>query len=254
MLTDEIAWSSSNLLNRYASPFPEAARRFLVEFRRRHDPASVLSYLDRARDLRALVVGEAIIDEYLHCETLGVAAKVPSIVARVVDTERFAGGILAVANHVAAFCDRVEVVTQLGSDGGHEDLVREQLRENVDPVLLRCRTAPTIVKRRFLDSRNLTNLLEIHELSVDRPEPDDDRAVGDALAERVPGYDLVIVVDYGHGMLSRSAVEVLSEGSRFLAVSAQANAGNRPGHGITKYPRADYVCMNRRELALQCAD
>ena len=41
----------------------------------------------------------------------------------------------------------------------------------------------------------------------------------------LPKYDVVLVADYGHGMLSQSAVDLLCEESPYLAVNAQAKCG-----------------------------
>ena len=71
--------------------------------------ASVMAWLANGRSLRVLVVGEAIVDEYRYCETLGKSGKEPILATRYLHSETFAGGILAVANHVAAICDRVSL-------------------------------------------------------------------------------------------------------------------------------------------------
>src|SRR5262249_54377397 len=67
----------------------------------------------------------------------------------------------------------------------------------------------------------------------------------------LPCYDVVIVADYGHGLLSPQAIRHLCSGSRFLAVNTQSNAGNHGFNLIGKYPRADYVCLAQREVALE---
>ena len=47
---------------------------------------------------------------------------------------------------------------------------------------------------------------------------------------------------------------VLTAHSRFLAVNAQTNAGNQGFNLITKYPRADYACIDGGEARLAVAD
>lgn len=74
------------------------------------------------------------------------------------------------------------------------------------------------------------------------------------LDDLAPRYDVVIVVDFGHGMLSAEAVDVLCGKSRFLAVNAQSNAGNLGYHTISRYSRADYVCMAENEMRLEARD
>src|SRR6185503_5141932 len=124
--TDELTFSSSNLLNRFAPALSDESRAFLEAFRARHAPADVHGWLERARKLRVLVVGETIVDEYQYCDSIGKSSKAAALVAKAVSSERFAGGIVAVANNVASVCDEVTVVTQLGRMSSHEGFGRER--------------------------------------------------------------------------------------------------------------------------------
>ena len=101
----------------HPSACPDDARRFLDGFRTRHSVADVLAGLAALRDLRALVIGEAIIDEYSYCVPLGKSPKEAIVTTRQVRQERHAGGALACANHVAGFCRAVDLVTALGGRG-----------------------------------------------------------------------------------------------------------------------------------------
>ncbi len=67
-------------------------------------------------------------------------------------------------------------------------------------------------------------------------------------------YDVVIVAAYGHGIFTPEAINLLCKQSRFLAVNTQSNAGNNGMNTISKYPRADYVCLANREYALETRD
>ena len=75
-----------------------------------------------------------------------------------------------------------------------------------------------------------------------------------ALRGQLSGYDVVIVFDFGHGMLSQEAVKILADEAPFLAVNTQSNAGNLGYHMISKYPRADYVCVAESEIRLETRD
>ena len=48
-----------------------------------------------------------------------------------------------------------------------------------------------------------------------------------------------------------NAIDVLCRESRFVAVNTQSNAGNHGFNMVSKYPRADYVCLAQREVALE---
>lgn len=252
--TDELTFSSSHLLNAYLPVLPEESRRFLADLGARCDADAILAHIDAARPLRVLVVGEAIIDEYQYCHAVGKSSKAPTVVARSESLERFAGGILAVANNLADFCGEVTVLTQLGAFASQEAFIREQLDSRIRPVFLERRDAPTIVKRRFVESYFFTPMFELYEMNDESLHAEDDARLCEALERLCRDVDLVVVVDYGHSMLTANAVAILCSAPRYLAMNAQANAGNRGYHRISKYPRADYVCAAEHELYLEAHD
>jgi rfaE bifunctional protein nucleotidyltransferase chain/domain len=254
VFTDDITFSSSALLNRYHSAFPKHVREYLAAFSARYQTADILRYLDDARSLNVLVVGEAIIDAYQYCEAIGKSSKEPMLALKRLHHEQFAGGILAVGNHVANFCDRVSLLTVLGEEASQETFIRDKLRSNIVPIFFYQPGAPTIVKQRFIEEYTFNKLLEIYEMH-DEPLPaDTHRQLCTVLQDILPRYDIVLVVDFGHGMLRPEAIEILCQQAPFLAVNAQSNAGNLGYHTISKYPRADYISLAENELRLEARD
>jgi len=237
------------------SVYPPEVSSYLQAFAERHTPASVLRWLEDGRSLRVLVVGEAIIDEYHYCETMGKSGKEPILATRYLHSETFAGGILAVANHVAAFCDRVSVLTILGRQDGLPDptepFVRGHLNPTIEPIFLYQDDAPTIVKRRYLESYPLQKLFEVYYLKHMEENNPTAATLCQRLETILPEYDVVIVTDYGHGMLVPEAVEILCRKARFLAVNTQTNADNQGFNTISKYPRADFISLSEKELRLE---
>jgi rfaE bifunctional protein nucleotidyltransferase chain/domain len=254
VFTEDITFSSSNLINRYLPVLPKATVNYLQNFSTRNRIEDVFRYLERARSLKVLVVGEAIIDEYQYCEQIGKSSKEPMLAVKYLSNEKFVGGILAVGNHVANFCDHVDLVSFLGAEHSQEDFIRKNLHDNIHPIFLHRKASPTIVKRRFIEEYCFTKLLEVYEINDGGLEETDNAALCAKLREQLPRYDVVIVVDFGHGMLSEAAVDLLCRDSRFLAINAQSNAGNLGYHTISRYPRADYVCIAENEMRLEARD
>lgn len=229
------------------------ARRFLDAFKTRHSIAEVLAGLTAVRDLKVLVVGEAIVDEYSYCTPLGKSPKESIVSMKHLRREVQAGGALACANHVAGFCADVHLVTCLGGEDSREEFIRHQLKPNVTPRFFVRPGAPTITKRRYLWDPFLVRLFEV-DFMDDTPWPPhlEDEMLGH-LRGVLPGYDVVVVADYGHGFLGARAASVLA-GARFLAVNTQANAANLGFNLVTKYPRASYVCIDEPEIQLATGD
>lgn len=250
VFTDNITFSSSNLINRHYSPFTKEAAEYLKNFSSRHASDDILHYIKGCRNLNVLLVGEAIIDEYQFCEAIGKSSKEPMLAVRHLSTETFVGGILAVGNHVANFAKKTGLITVLGAQNSHEDFIREKLGGQIEPAFFYRKNAPTIVKRRYIENYFFTKLLEIYEMN-ELLDSEDDEMLCEALCSQVSNYDAVIVVDFGHGMLSEKAAKILSEKARFLAVNTQSNAGNLGYHAISKYPHADYICVAEGEMRLE---
>ncbi len=248
--TDEITFSSSSLLNEYFGIYPEEAQEFLKEFRKRYSADMVISMIKSLKNLRVLVIGETILDEYTFVAAMvGRPPKGSHIAARFLNEETHAGGVLACANHLANFCREVDLITVLGNDG-KEEFIRSHLKSNVNPRLFVSDKAPTIVKKRFVDNAFLSKLFELYTID-DRPSLELEREIKDCLKyaiSNIKSYDLILVLDYGHGLFTTSLRQFICAAPQFLAINAQTNTANMGYNPITKYPRANYFCLDDKEL------
>lgn len=249
--TEDIVYSSSALINQYMSQYPDHVREYLGEFAGRYSAEDVLTPLRAAENLNVLVVGEAIIDEYAYCEAIGKSGKEPVLATRYLGADRFGGGALACANHTASFVNRVDVLTMIGADGDEEEFIRGVLKPNVGPLFVEKPNSPTIVKKRYVERYLSQKMFEVYRMNDEALGAQADADLCDRLRSLLPNYDLVIVADYGHGMMTPNAIQTLCTHAKFLAVNTQSNAGNHGFNMISKYPRADYVCLAQREVALE---
>jgi rfaE bifunctional protein nucleotidyltransferase chain/domain len=252
--TTGVTFSSSHLLNLHYDVYPEEAREFLRRFRQRHPPDEVIGLLRDLKQVKVLVVGEAIIDEYHYVESMQKSPKELLVSTRYLREEHFAGGILACANHAAGFCDRVDMVTVLGTADSREDFIRSHLKPNVTPTFFRRHDAGTVVKRRYVEQAFLSKMFEVSFIDEGELPLSVSRQIERYLVEVLPRYDVVIVADYGHGFLNRELIRVLTAESRFLAINVQTNSANLGYNLISKYPRADYVCIDEPEVRLAAHD
>ena len=249
--TDDIVFSSSNLINRYFSDFPEELQEYLHLFRKRYKLNDILGILDNLQNLKVVVIGDTILDEYQYCQAIGKSSKDPILALKYQSHEIFAGGVLAVANHVANFANRVQLITMLGERDSHEQFIRSQLNPNITAHFIFKKNAPTLIKRRFIEGYSLNKLFEIYVMDDSGLTPSQDREMSAWLKNHLSEYDLVIAADFGHGAISRETIKTLESYSKYLAVNTQANAGNRGFHSITRYERADYVCLAEHEIRLE---
>ncbi len=254
VFTDDITYSASHLIKRHLPVFTKEISEYLVGFSQRYRPEEVLVALERSESLKVLVVGETIIDEYHYCNAIGKSSKEPMLAMQRLSEEKFLGGILAVGNHVADFSHHVGLVSFLGDRDSYEEFIHEGLNSNIKKFFLKRTHSPTIVKKRFIENYFFTKMMEVYDMNDSALTGEDNEKLCRTLEKTLPQYDVVIVVDFGHGMLSSKAIQLLCDKSRFLAVNAQSNAGNLGYHTISRYPRADYICMAEGEARLEVRD
>ncbi|RLC72002.1 MAG: cytidyltransferase [Chloroflexi bacterium] len=211
--TSEISFSSSELINRYLSPYPEEAREFLQGFRQRYSAEGVISKLKSLRKTRVLVIGENITDKYVYVTPLGKSPKENLIPMRYRYEESYEGGALVIAKQMREFCDVVDYQPP----------------------------QPGVTKIRYIDPTFFTKIFEYQIL----PEKIRLELSGDAVKQ----FDLVVVCDFGHGLFDDELMEKVYK-SNFLALNVQTNSANLGFNLITKYKRANFFCIDEPELRL----
>ncbi|MEL7059111.1 MAG: PfkB family carbohydrate kinase [Acidobacteriota bacterium] len=250
---DDLTSSSSRLINRHLSIYPEPVARWLDGLRARHRLADVLEFLDRMASLRVVVIGDAILDHYVDVETLGKASKDPALAVRELRDEEFAGGAVAVAHHIAAFGCSVELISVLGDDEAGE-ILRSALSPAVRGRFVQRADAATVRKRRIVDAYSRNKLLSIYRMDVTPPTAAVAEALADELRAAAAGADLVVCADYGHQAIPEALLEVIAGLESPLAINVQANAGNRGFHTVTRHARADFVFLAEHEIRLETRD
>jgi len=237
-------FSSSALINKHLDVYDPPLRDYLAHARADIGLQPLLDLIESVKNYRVVLIGDTIIDEYNYVRPMGKATKDNIIATQFEKSERFAGGVIATANVVASFCREVEVITQLGLDD--LEFVRSHLPANVKLTPLIERAA--VRKVRFVEINYMRKLFEVYycdEQSFARWIP-----LPGMAAPSLQKADVVIANDFGHGMI----INHLQDNAPFLAVNAQTNAGNHGFNLITKYAKADYVCLDAPEARLAVQD
>ncbi len=212
--------------------------------------ADLYSALERAKDARVHVVGDAIVDIYSHCTLLGPSTKSPSFCFKHDRTEQFAGGAAIVAKHLAAAGADVHLTTVVGNDAARDFLVDDLTRAGVKLNATVDRTRPTTQKERFVTG---TQKL----MRVDRV---DHRPVSEKIiqtmvqsVESAPA-DIVIFSDFRHGVFTRSSIARLRAAIPQGALTvADSQVSNRWGN-ILDFSGFDLITPNEREARFALAD
>ena len=254
VFTEEITYSSTELINQHLNVFDPHVREHLDQLRQNHVGQKISQLIEQISGMRVLVIGEAIVDEYRYVLPMGKAPKENIIATRLQDREIFMGGAIATANNAAAFCESVEVLTVIGERDSYEQAMRDALRPNVSMRCMVRRGAPTIHKCRYVDPTLVRKLFEVYEIDDVPLSPRDEARLCDMFRDVVSHADVVIVNDFGHGMIGDNLVRTITEHAPFLAINAQTNSANMGFNLISRYGRADFVCIDALEARLASKD
>jgi rfaE bifunctional protein nucleotidyltransferase chain/domain len=254
VFTEEITYSSTSLINRHMAVFDPHIREHLHGLRQNGVDQQIAELMQRIAGLRVLVVGEAIVDEYRYVLPMGKAPKENIIATRLQDREVFMGGAIATANNAAAFCESVDVITVIGERDSYEQAIRDALSANVSMRCIVRRGAPTTHKCRYVDPTLFRKLFEVYHIDDIPLSPREEAALSDMVRDAAACADVVIVNDFGHGMIGDGLIRTLTEHAPFLAINAQTNSANMGFNPVSRYPRADFVCVDALEARLASGD
>jgi rfaE bifunctional protein nucleotidyltransferase chain/domain len=249
--TEAPTMSSSKIINSIEATKSGHLANWLSAFRKEHAEADVMNSLKELAELKVLVIGEAIIDEYVLCEALGKSSKDPVLAFRELSYERQIGGSLAIAAHCAGLGAQVTALFYISDNGLDEEFIRSRVSGSMSLEFVKSKSMPTITKRRYVDSLTESRVFETYIMNDEPVSKIDESGLRDKLKTLLPTTDIVLVADYGHGMLSESVIQDLAKSSNLLAVNTQSNAGNRGYNTISRYPRVDFVCLNGSEMGLE---
>jgi rfaE bifunctional protein nucleotidyltransferase chain/domain len=252
--TEEITFSSSTLINSHFSPFNEKVQDYLVEFKKRYTSDDVISFINGLKDAKVLVIGDTIIDEYHYCRPLGKSSKSPTISTIFLNGEAYAGGVLAIANHLEQYAGRVELVTVLGSQHTQEEIIEKNLSPGVERKFFYRNDSPTNTKRRYIDTYLNIKLFEVTFINDKFLDHVLEGEIIDYLKTRIHDYDFILISDFGHGFITPGLQQFLQDSGKFIAVNAQTNSNNYGFNYITKYRNASYISIDEKELRLPFGD
>ena len=252
--TDNVTFSSSSLINENIISYEKNLSKILEDYKAKGFE-HFTGLTEKVKNLNVMLIGDAIIDEYIYTDTLGKSAKESILATLKKSKEKFAGGSIAAANNIADFCKKIYLVTSLGTTSNkQESFVKNQLSQKVKLCSISLKNRPITKKTRFVDSSYMRKMFEVYEMDDSPIDKEEERKIISIIKKNITKIDLIIVTDFGHGLLSKKIIEEISKFKVFLAVNAQTNSANRGYNLITKYRSADYICIDEPEFRLAMHD
>lgn len=191
--------------------YPNTADDFLKQLRTRLTFANVQAAFEKVKDLSITAAGEPITDTYVYVSPAQKAPKDNLVTFIDGDSDTWEGGIDVIASHLRSFTGQVKV-----ANGG----------------LL------PIVKRRYVEK--VFNQKVFHDVVMPASQ-----------RQNLTVSGMVIAADFGHGLwANRDQAAATRNQTDWLGLTVQSNSLNWGFNVVSKWPRADYVVLDKAEAQL----
>ena len=255
VFTDDDTESATKLINSFLHEWSPIQRQTLDRLRLNLRLDAVIELVDSFEDLTVTVIGEPIVDTYVFCKPEHLSSKSPSISARFLYEENYAGGSWAVARHLAALGCKVNVIAPMGNESfAHNCVASFEAIENLNIVPFISSELPTPRKTRFISPTQHQRMFEITNLDATRWASEQLDGYLDAVREFGDASDVVCALDFGHGLWEQGRKDCLANVNSFRALNVQTNSGNFGYNLFHKHSYYDYLVIDERELRLGMHD
>ena len=208
--------------------------------------AKLRESLSRIRQLKVLVVGDVILDEYIECVPVGLSQETPSIVARPVREERFLGGAGIIAAHCAGLGASSSLLAIIGDDKEAETVKQlcQKFKVNVNWIVDTAH--PTVLKQRFMSGRQV--MFRLNRFRQEGVSKEIVSEIRKNFVELVNRHDIVIFADFSYGVLNESNSQELVRLAKEKQVftSADSQTSSQTGN-LSKFSSVDLLTPTERE-------
>jgi len=204
-------------------------------------PDRLFSVVSAFSDRRVLVLGDAILDEYISGDCSRISPEAPVPVVRIQNIRHVLGGAGNTAANIAALGGQTTLIALVGQDEAGEKLAACARAAGVDlrPV---ASALPTLRKTRVVGQHQQIVRLDYEDVRA--PDAQTAEALVWLFDQLVPGCDIVVISDYAKGFLSRELAQQLI--ARAHTAGKRVIVDPRPQHR-DYYTGCDYVTPNWRE-------
>ncbi len=242
--------SSTEIINKsYSYIYDSKLHKFLSKKNKISLLNKSINSLTKIKDLNVLIIGDAIIDQYDTVKPLNKPLKENIIATRYIKSDVFLGGVFAAATNLNQFNNNIEICTVVGSDIDIKKKISNFSKKIKGKILFE-KNKVTVRKKRLIDEGYNKKLNEVYYMEDNLLSKQNLKKVKTYLNQNLSKFDVIILIDYGHGFINEDIYKILAKKSKFLAINCQTNAGNFGFNLITKYPRCDYICIDEPELRL----
>ncbi len=220
----ETLYSSLEILKKELNAAEPLSIHYPYDYSKRHaiSKSELNDQLINFSDLRVLVMGDLILDEYIFCDPLGMSQEDPTIVVTPIEQKLFLGGAGIVAAHAAGLGADVSFITVTGADEASEQAHKMLEDFNVKSYLLVDKHRPTTLKQRYrCKDKTLLRVSHLHQTDISQKLQEDFISQVGKLIKKT---DLLVFSDFNYGCLPDKLVQEVTALARKNSVYIVADS------------------------------
>ena len=248
-LTNEIIFSSSKLLNEKFNMFNDKQINFLKQIKKTKNFKNLKKSIDEFKDIKVLVIGETIIDNYIFSSVIGKSGKDNFLAFKKEESKKYIGGAAIVSKYISSLTKNIQLLSYIGQKKDHQNFIMHNLKDIKKKIFYK-KNSPSIVKTRYIDKENKAKVFGIYDINPEIDKNLDDKLIK-YLNKNIKKFDLILVYDYDHGLISKKVAKLIYNKSKYLVLNYQLNSTNSGFHNLEKYHKSDCLIINENEFRTQ---
>ncbi|NWH04967.1 PfkB family carbohydrate kinase [Desulfobacter latus] len=205
------------------------------------------------KQLKTIVLGEIIVDEYISCDPVGMSREEPCIVVTPVTRKKYIGGAGIVAAHAKSLGADVSFLSIVGEDTT-ANFVRSKLDEyGVKHFIYNDESRPTILKQKFRsDGKSLLRVNHLRHHPISKPLQ---KRITNQFNKMLDSTDLVIFSDFNYGGLPTPMIQTIIKTcqKKDILMMADSQSSSQIGD-VSRFTNMKLLTPTEREARLAVRD
>jgi rfaE bifunctional protein kinase chain/domain len=245
--TDYLYQSQEEIQHSKLSAFQKACQR------NRIDVVELKEKLNSFSDVKILVIGDTIVDQYVACDAIGMSAEAPVLAIKELEAKEFIGGAAIVASHVKTIGANCHFLSVIGDDDPG-CFVQERLNElGVDTTLLTDSSRPTTFKIRYMvNNQKMLRVSRLKDHSINRELEIKLLEKVESLASNLDG---IVLCDFVYGVLTDRVLTRITQiaQSNKIKLFGDLQCSSQIGN-VCRFKEFDLITPTEREARIAISD
>ena len=203
-------------------------------------------------DLKVLVLGDAILDHYAHCEDAKVASESPIVAVRPIEEDWYVGGAGLIARQIASLGAKPTFVTCCEDNDEYRTFHRELAGRGVEVVNLPVRGRRVFTKTRYIVGGKKVFKVDrgnVAPIAIELVEE-----LKELISDSLDTHDGLILTDFGYGLFGKTLCDGVAEAARTKGKPYFADVSTNGRSNILKFHGPRLTTPTEAELRFALGD